>query len=199
MELNCKWRKHNIKRQQGRKTSVFLCRWHVGSNTKGKDILLLSLCGHLEFLSIGDFVCQTPDPLVSSVHPQARNILQQSLIPPSVVPDRWQQVMITSIAICLWCILVSCATQTPVLPVMVCCEDSRQGQALSLHYFKQLAKKTNKKKHSEVIPICQHISQYLTRAQQIANQSSVFLVIHQLSNHIIYSFYLNWTSVRFGQ
>lgn len=54
----------------------------------GKEILL-QLCGeYLEFLSIGDFICQTPNPIISPIDPQPRDLLQQSLITPSMVPDQ---------------------------------------------------------------------------------------------------------------
>lgn len=54
----------------------------------GKEILLW-LCGeYLEFLSIGDFIRQTPNPIISPIDPQPRNLLQQSLITPSMVPDQ---------------------------------------------------------------------------------------------------------------
>lgn len=43
---------------------------------------------HLEFLFTGDFIRQAPNPIVSPVHPQPRNLLNQSFIPPSVVPDQ---------------------------------------------------------------------------------------------------------------
>lgn len=42
----------------------------------GKGVLLLLLCGHLELLGVGDFIRQTPDPLVSPVNPQPRKLLQ---------------------------------------------------------------------------------------------------------------------------
>lgn len=54
----------------------------------GKEILL-RLCGeYLELLSISDFIRQTSNPIISTIDPQPRNLLQQTLITSSMVPDQ---------------------------------------------------------------------------------------------------------------
>lgn len=50
-------------------------------------ILFVTHCEHLEFLSIGDLICQTPDPIIPPKDSQSRDLLQQSLVPTSMVPS----------------------------------------------------------------------------------------------------------------
>lgn len=85
---------------------------------------------HLEFLGVGDFIRQTTDPIVSPIHPQPRDLLQQSLVPPSVVPE----------GVSFWLarqefpmdhVIIVCFKTSS--PVVVCGEDGRQRQALPLH------------------------------------------------------------------
>lgn len=56
---------------------------HYSSNIN----VFLLFCWYLKFLAIGDFIRKTPNPIISPVHPQPRNLLQQSLVPSSMVPD----------------------------------------------------------------------------------------------------------------
>lgn len=75
-----KWREHTIKRRRKNRCTY---HWHV---------VILTGSGHLEFLAVGDFIRQTPYAIVSPVHLQPGNLLQQGLVPPSVVPDQRRQV-----------------------------------------------------------------------------------------------------------
>lgn len=84
-----------------------------GENTPSRDggknsctyhwhVVILTGSGHLEFLAVGDFIRQTSDAIVSPVHLQPGNLLQQGLVPPSVVPDQRGQVSSGVNALELW-------------------------------------------------------------------------------------------------
>lgn len=43
---------------------------------------------YLQFLSVCDFIRQTPDSIVPPINPQVRKLFQQSLVPTGVIPAR---------------------------------------------------------------------------------------------------------------
>lgn len=122
MELNCKMERAHHQETEKKKKHSCTYHWHA---------VIVTGSGHLEFLAVGDFIRQTPDAIVSPVHLQPGNLLQQGLVPPSVVPDQRGQVS-SGVVRGITDLSHGCPT---VSPVMVCGEDSRQRQALSLHNF----------------------------------------------------------------
>lgn len=68
---------------------------------------------HLEFLFIGDFIRQAPNPIVSPVHPQPGNLLNQGFIPPSVVPEQQRRKHIRYLQLIFECWMFSFAVWWP--------------------------------------------------------------------------------------